>query len=321
MSDMSVDGLLAGIEVKGLRVDTGADRTVVHQDFIPKTAYTGRSMILDSWRGAQTSKHRVARITIKIGLVEEVKEVAVVDTLDCPALLGSDLSNSLKVEMMGMVMDKLKSVQPVDSGKGQQSEITPVRNTRSQVKREILEEKEDALASAQADNDPLPLSEILDFPDSYFEEDPVPTPVSELSTWPEGEEVCDIPLPNMGRNVSDVSKLVKEQQADVSLQKLLVLGKNSEKGYEFVEGILVQNSEDSLGDIQQRVVVPVGRRQQILGLAHSNLGSGHFGFKKTFAKISRHFLWPRMWGQVKDFVRSCAGCQRAARNDNSRAPL
>ena len=120
---------------------------------------------------------------------------------------------------------------------------------------------------------------------------------------------------------TDVSKLVKEKQTDVSLQKLLVLGRNSEKGYEFVEGILVQNSEDSLGDIQQRVVVPVGRRQQILGLAHSNLGSGHFGFKKTFAKISRHFLWPRMWGQVKDFVRSCAGCQRAARNDNSRAPL
>ena len=114
VSDMSVDGFLAGIEVKGLRVDTGADRTVVHQDFIPKTAYTGRSMILDSWRGAQTSKHRVARIAIKIGLVEEVKEVAVVDTLDCPALLGSDLCNSLKVEMMGMVMDKLKSVHPVD---------------------------------------------------------------------------------------------------------------------------------------------------------------------------------------------------------------
>ena len=28
-----------------------------------------------------------------------------------------------------------------------------------------------------------------------------------------------------------------------------------------------------------------------------------------------------MWGEVKEFVRSCAGCQRAARNDNSRAPL
>ena len=28
-----------------------------------------------------------------------------------------------------------------------------------------------------------------------------------------------------------------------------------------------------------------------------------------------------MWVDVKAFVRSCAGCQRAARNDNSRAPL
>ena len=49
--------------------------------------------------------------------------------------------------------------------------------------------------------------------------------------------------------------------------------------------------------------------------------AGHFGFKKTFARISRHFLWPRMWVDVKAFVRSCTGCQRAARNDNSRAPL
>ena len=45
----------------------------------------------------------------------------------------------------------------------------------------------------------MSLVDILDFPDSYFENDPVPTSVDELSTWPEGEEVCDIPLPNMGK--------------------------------------------------------------------------------------------------------------------------
>ena len=28
-----------------------------------------------------------------------------------------------------------------------------------------------------------------------------------------------------------------------------------------------------------------------------------------------------MWLDVKEFVRSCAGCQRAARNNNARAPL
>ena len=119
----SVDGCLAGVEVKGLRVDTGADRTVVHQDFIPKVAYTGKSVVLDSWRGAQTSTHRVAKISIKVGLVEEVTEVAVVDTLDCPALLGSDLSNSLKIELMTRLMTQLKEDQAVESGKVQKPSV------------------------------------------------------------------------------------------------------------------------------------------------------------------------------------------------------
>ena len=43
--------------------------------------------------------------------------------------------------------------------------------------------------------------------------------------------------------------------------------------------------------------------------------------KKTFARISMHFLWPKMWCQVKEFVRSCSGCQKAARNSGARAPL
>ena len=65
--------------------------------------------------------------------------------------------------------------------------------------------------------------------------------------------MSDIPLPNMGRNVSDVSRLVKEQQADGSLEKVLCLAGKSEKGYAFVEGILVQNAEDGLGGVKQEM--------------------------------------------------------------------
>ena len=35
--------------------------------------------------------------------------------------------------------------------------------------------------------------------------------------------------------------------------------------------------------------MPSGRRSLILKIAHSNLSSGHFGVKKTFAKIAKHF--------------------------------
>ena len=81
-------GCLAGMEATNLRIDTGADRTVVRKDYIPEVAYTGRSIALDSWRGSQPSNHKLARICIKVGSAEANCEVALADTLDCPALLG-----------------------------------------------------------------------------------------------------------------------------------------------------------------------------------------------------------------------------------------
>ena len=158
----------------------------------------------------------------------------------------------------------------------------------------------------------MPLQGFVNRAESYFEDGPVTALVAALCTWPEVEAV-DIPLPNVAGNVADKDRLVTEQQSDKSLEHVC-LARKGEKGYGFE---VVHYSCDSLGDSNQRVAVPSGRRQQVLKLAHSNLHAGHFGFKKTFARISTHFLWPRMWGEVKQFVRSCAGCQRAARNSHS----
>ena len=161
---------------------------------------------------------------------------------------------------------------------------------------------------------------ILDFPESYFKEDPRITPVAELCTWPEVGEV-DIPLPDTVGSRSNRDMLVAEQQSDSTLKHVLDLASKGEKGYELVDNILVQSTWDSLGDSKQRVVVPKGKRLQVLKLAHSSLQAGHFGVKKTFARLNLHFLWPRMWRDVKQYIRSCAGCQRASRNTNSCAPL
>ena len=87
----SVNGFLAGVPVDNLMVDTGSDITLVRKDFVPRVAYTRKKVWLDSWRGSQPSRHKMARILIKVGLVEVFKEVAVVSELDCPAVLGNDL--------------------------------------------------------------------------------------------------------------------------------------------------------------------------------------------------------------------------------------
>ena len=309
-----VDGWLAGVAVKGLRVDTGSDRTVVRADCIPDTAYLTKTVILDSWRGKQFSKHRVAKIKIKVGTTETVAEVAVAEKLECPALLGTDLGNPMKVQLFSILLDRVKEVQSESGGEG----TVAVRSTRAQTKREQEEDRQDVLLSEQSEADPLPLEGIFDFPDSYFEQDPIPTPVEECSILPEVSSV-EVPLPTLQK--ADGDSLSEEQQADGSLEALLQLAHDGVRGYAFDQGILVHSVVDGFGDTVQRIVVPVGRRKSVLELAHSNVVAGHFGVKKTFGRISCKFLWPRMWAEVKEYVRTCSSCQRAATKSNARAPL
>ena len=65
-SVMVVDGCLAGMVARNLRIDTGADHTVVRKDYIPEVAYTGKHINLDSGRGSQPSNHKLAQIAIRI---------------------------------------------------------------------------------------------------------------------------------------------------------------------------------------------------------------------------------------------------------------
>ena len=318
---MSINGWINGAQVNGLRLDTGADRTLVKSEFVPKDAFTGETVVLDSWRGSQLSTHRIANIAIKVGLVEVRARVAVVDNLEYPALLGSDLPKPLMKEMMKIVVEQIDNDPPAVS----RSEVLSVadsecvRATRAQAKRQLEEEVADDLASAQADCEPVPLSQMIDLPDAYFDDECEVTPVEQSDTLP-GLGSIDIPLPQLSGD-SGTASLIAEQQADTSLQKLVELAKKREKGYAFEQGVLFHYTSDGLGDPVQRLVVPLGRRQKVLELGHSNLLAGHSGVKKTYAKIAKTFLWPKMWMQVKAFVRSCAGCQRAARNSLARAPL
>ena len=319
-NEMSINGWLAGSMVKGLLVDTVADRTVVRKEFIPEVAYTGATVILDSWRGGQFSEHKLANITIKLGSVEAVTEVAVDDSLDCPALLGSDLQKPLKREMIRLVAAQMEDEQPVVDMEEVVRVVAkePIRATRAQVRKELEEEESDSLASEQADCDPVPLPEIADYPEAYFDEDCEATPVEAWSTLPEAD-LIEIALPRVAGTGS--ASLVAEQQADVTLKNVLEMAKKGENGYEFSQGVAVHCIKDELGDSVKRMVVPVGRRQQVLELGHSNLLAGHFGVKKTYARITRNFLWPGLSVQVKELIRGCPGCQKAARNSGAKAPL
>ena len=58
---------------------------------MPLTVFTGKEIRLDSWRGRKPSQLKLARIQINVGPAKASCVVAVIDNLDCPALLGIDL--------------------------------------------------------------------------------------------------------------------------------------------------------------------------------------------------------------------------------------
>ena len=321
---IEVSGCLAGIPVQGLQVDTGASRSVVSAKFVPKTAYLGKCITLDSWRGRQLSKHQLAKITIKVGEVSVDAVVAVAEQLDCPALLGMDLGADMTVQLTGIVFAKAKAAQVVSVNNEvpmHTDVIDQVRVTRAQAKKAADEEQANDLASAQSQSQPVALDDIFSLPESYYEPDEVcdviAVPLEEASELPEVDSVV-LPLPDLG---CDVVKLSEEQKADSTLGELWKKGEKTERGYTFENGILVHHSSDGMDDSVVRVVVPLCRRQQVLRLAHSSPIAGHFGVKKTHAKISLHFVWPGLWTQVKEYVRSCVGCQLAAKQHKARAPL
>ena len=330
-----VKGRIAGKVVSGLLVDTGATRTLVREDLIPAGAYTGESVTLDSWRGSQLSKHKVAEVDIEVDGVSVLAKVAVVAQLEYPALLGSDLGVSMKVKLLSMLLEQAKGQEIVSVEVPKQNivndEVTMqevssdiVRITRAQAEKARLEGVADELASASSGSDPLPLDAIVDIDSEFFVDeseddvDPVPTPLNECEGL-FGKDATEIPLPNLG--VSDRDSLRSEQELDPTLKAQWLLGSKLEKGYSFVNGILVHTTLDELGDEFRRILVPKSRRLKVLEIAHTHMLSGHFGRKKTFSKLSARFLWPKMWQEVKEYIRSCKGCQLSSRKDKARAPL
>ena len=220
-SGFSVDGFLAGFEVKGLRIDTGSDRTLVHQDFIPKAAFLGKSIMLDSWRGGQVSRHRLARIPIRIGEQEVMAEVAVVDKLNCPALIGLDLGPDMTKLILGLISKQASTlldvvVKKVESVRQVSSVIVevPMQQEEDLVKEA---EEEDAPIVVQTADDPLPFSDIFDFSDDLFVDDSLPG--EDLESMVEVEQKCEVG--EVLENIVEVEREIVIDQAgsddDISL--------------------------------------------------------------------------------------------------------
>ena len=192
---MTVDALLVGRPVKAL-VDTGCHRTLVHSDYVPRACYTGRRVRLSDWTGGRFSYHKIAKIVIQVGDIKRLAEVAVDDSLDCPAALGLDLGAEMNLKLASICFDKAKAAR-----KDSENEVTmhvdtvePVKVTGAQAKKLAAEDRENDLASAQSESVPIALTDVFNFSDSYFEQEEVEVNVVEASVAPVVRDKILVPM-------------------------------------------------------------------------------------------------------------------------------
>ena len=149
---IEVTGLIAGVPVKGLQIDTGAGRTVIDAKHIPRSAYLGKSITLDTWKGRQYSEHKLAKLSIVINGVSTVAVVAVAEDFGCPALLGLDLGPAMSAKITGIVADRTKAALTIS-----ESEV-PMQVVIDEVPMQVVIDE----VPMQVVNDGVPMQNVND---------------------------------------------------------------------------------------------------------------------------------------------------------------
>jgi transposase InsO family protein len=89
-----------------------------------------------------------------------------------------------------------------------------------------------------------------------------------------------------------------------------------------VDGKTYKRIFDSLRpDLQWKLVVDVGERQEVLTKCHDTPTSGHMGYLKTLRRIQEEHFWPGMSADVRRYVKACDICKKSKSSNLGRRSL
>jgi len=123
----------------------------------------------------------------------------------------------------------------------------------------------------------------------------------------------------------DRAELIRLQQYDPDLSSLFDLVDKADHCYTLRSGVLVWHWKDRLSPQEaeiHQIFVPTLLRPKLLQLAHDIPAAGHLGVAMTKNRLLRHFYWPSISRDTKEFCQSCDVCQRLGKGKSmSPAPL
>jgi len=136
----------------------------------------------------------------------------------------------------------------------------------------------------------------------------------------DGDVMSDVTNADNGDDDNDVSVdprkasadiLRTEQKTDRSLAGCWSLAERQKAGYFVRDGILYRQQE-MLGHEYEQLVLPAGRRAEVIKLGHEVVG-GHLASKKAKERIKLSFTWPTIAKDVQRACETCHLCQKRRR--------
>jgi len=127
---------------------------------------------------------------------------------------------------------------------------------------------------------------------------------SSKTSFPVGS-VSDIP------DNLEAATLRSEQLVGDTLLGCFALAKRNKGLFYFKNGVL-HRVDSVAGQTLEQLVLPEGRRQQAIDLAHETFGS-HMSYKSTAKRLRYSFWWPTLARDTKATVSRCDRCVRRAR--------
>jgi hypothetical protein len=115
-------------------------------------------------------------------------------------------------------------------------------------------------------------------------------------------------------NEKERTKRLQEEDADIKkvLDKLKKEGGNQDtkKTFEIADGVLYKKTRED-GTYRYSLVVPQKMREEVLQAHHDTPAGGHFGRKRTLARMKRLYWWPNMSRDITAWTASCELCQKS----------
>lgn len=302
---VSLPGKLADPHPVRILRDTGASQSIMLTDSLPfsELSSCGYSVVLQGLEMGYVPRP-VHLVQLQSELISGIFPIAVCSELPVKGislLLGNDIAGG-KVTPSLEILD-VPCSRPKNDDAIQTTVSTSCVLTRAQKLKRNSEENVDLSDSV--------LMSI------FSEEEKVPA-TTQLPAVPQLKP--DVRQADFGSSPISRSQLCAAQKVDPTLKRYFSGVVSADKAraeqvaFYVNDGVLMRKwcpvvLPDADWNVVHQIVIPSSYRKHILALAHEGSWAGHLGVTKTYQNVLKHFYWPGLKTDVRQYCRSCHTCQ------------